>query len=147
MSLEIRKHGQWKLFDWLWLAPFVLIASLWPKWRRRYWGNFVTTSVFTGTIYTPAGLISNPLYRHEEYHMRQAREVGRVKWALLYVLSTRHRIWWEAEAYQVQGVDANETVDNLRSMYAVWWTRAHVLALVLWARSRQRLVGLITEEI
>lgn len=146
-KIDIRPHGRWKALDCLWLAPFVLLASLVPSWRRQYWSTYVTLSVLTGTLYTPKGREPKPsTMRHEEYHLRQARKDGRLKWGLRYALSTRWRIWYEAEAWAVEGESAEATVDALRSMYFVRWPRQHVMGLVLWARSRQRVVGLITEE-
>lgn len=142
MSLNVRKHGRWKAADWLWLAPFVLVASLWPVWRRRYWSRYVTVSVLTNTIYTPTGRISDSALRHEEWHQKQAREAGKARWGLRYALSTRWRIWYEAEAFYIQGMSAEDTIQRLRAMYLVRWPREHVEALVLMARSYMRRRGL-----
>ncbi len=140
--MEVRKHGRWKLVDWLWLAPFVLVMSLWPRWRKRYWSRYVTVSVLTDTIYSPDGSISPDLRRHEEFHAHQRDRDGLFWFVTRYVLSTRWRIWYEAEAYYVQGRDADGTTAALMDMYMVRWPRQHVMALVLWARSRMRLRGL-----
>lgn len=141
MSLEIRQHGRWKFRDWFWLAPFVLVASLLPAWRRKYWTQYVTVSLLTNTVYTPDGSISIDTLAHEERHVSQAERDGLARFGLRY-LRQHWRIWYEAEAFYIQGRSAQDTVRLLRSMYFILWPEDHVTALVLWARSGMRLRGL-----
>lgn len=120
--MRIRKHGDWLPLDWLWLAPFVLLASLHPGWRRRYWSTYVTTSVFTETCYTPDGDAPDlGLWRHELKHMEQAMRDGKVRFALRYVLSQKWRIRYEGEAFAVQGVPRERVIELLREQYFITW--------------------------
>ncbi len=131
MCIDVRKHGHWRPLDWLWLAPFVLIMSLWPSWRRRYWSGYVTTSVITSTIYTPDGQPPRPtLLAHEAKHLEQARRHGRARFALRYLLSQRWRIFYEAEAFTKQGVTAIWATDRLMEQYLITWPRQHVYQFV-----------------
>lgn len=135
MSIDVRPHGRWKLLDWPLLGVWVLLASVWPPFRRRYWSSIATVSVWTRTIYTPRGReLSDSTLAHELHHIEQARRDGRLRWSLRYTLSARWRVWYEAEAYYVGGTSQTRTVTMLLTMYAIWWPREHVEALVAAAR-------------
>jgi hypothetical protein len=140
IELELRPHWRYKPVDWLtggiWMA---LAYVLWPPFRRRMkngkllwvtWGGKTFTGA-RGTVYfTPGNSPDGKRLLHEAWHVWQDLRDGVLlrRWRLA---SQRWRIWYEAEAYAVEGTPPERTVDCLLAgAYFVFWRRSHVLALV-----------------
>lgn len=139
-EIKIRAHGRWHPIDWLTIGIWVLLASIVPSFRRRYWSRYWTVSIFTRILYGPKGKTpSESLLRHEQRHIEQAQEHGRWRQGWRYVTSQRWRIWYEAEAYLAGGTGIADTITAIaEGPYFVTWPREHVTALVAEARIQYR---------
>lgn len=139
MALEVRTHGDWKAFDWLWLGVFYLAASVVARsWWKRYRTRFHTVSVFTGTIYSPMrapALPGGTVYVHESVHMRQRKRLGLFPFVWKY-LTREGRFQLELEAYAKDGRGLAATQRALTpSNYLLWgWSEEETLARIaeLW---------------
>ena len=129
-DITYRKHGRWRLIDWLWLGLFVQAIRVFPVFRRRYLTEYVTVSVVTSTIYTPDGEPPGPgTIVHERHHIAQRNRDGLVRFALRYLGSQRWRVRYEAEAYRAGGTPLDVAVDSILEGYFIFLRPATVYAI------------------
>lgn len=130
--MNVREHGNWRFVDWLTIGIWVYLASVIPAFRRRYWGDIWTVSIWTNTLYGPKGRTpSAAMMRHELVHIAQAKRHGKVRFTLRYLLSARWRMWYEAEAYAADGRLVDQAVAAMRGwLYFCWWQPEQLRAFV-----------------
>ena len=150
ITLELRRHWRYRPIDWLTGGIWMAIAYvLWPPFRRRMknghlmwvtWGGKTPDGAKGTVYYTAPNVPDGRRLLHEAWHIWQDLRDGvlRRRWRLA---SQRWRIWYEAEAYAVDGTTPEEATRHLLAgAYFIFWKREHVLALV---RGVHRRMGLL----